>query len=336
MWEIRNNTPFQAQWSAAVDKDGRRRFVVVVKGTFDLLPDGTTALSEDPLEITPAPEYNGEPGTSSLRVDADLVPPKPGTDLHVIGSAIAPQGKPITSMTVSLKSPAGVKSVQVHGDRRWTRSMVGTVELGFATPFIEMPIVYERAQGGYDQADGDPTAHRLDPFNPVGTGFFTAEAHKVGELAPNIEWLQSSQPGPAGFGPLCVDWKPRADYQGTYDAKWVESRRPLLPEDYNPLHRMSAPADQQFHPHLRGGETIAISGMHADGVVRFTIPKHYFAFSTHIGKKAHEHRAKISTVAVFPNERRATVTWTTSLSCHREFDDIDYTRIRELQYLEPG
>ena len=333
MWELRNNTPFEAEWMAAIDKDGRRRFVVVVKATFDIQPDGTTVKAEEPLPINPAPEYWGEPGASSLKVDADLVPPKPGTDLYVVGNAIAPEGKPITDMTVSLKSPKGIKSLRVVGDRTWTRSMVGTVELGLPTPFVEMPITYERAHGGYDQKDPDPGGHRLDPNNPVGTGFFTAEAHKVGELAPNIEWIQRAHPGPAGFGPVCVDWAPRTKYQGTYDAAWIEERKPLLPLDYDERHRLCAPEDQQFVPHLRGGETIAVSGMHEEGVVRFEVPKHYFAFTTRIGDKEHEHRAKLATVVVFPNDRRVTLTWQTSLSCHREFDDIDYTRIRELAYV---
>ena len=334
MWELRNNTPFEAEWMAAIDKDGRRRFVVVVKGTFDIQPDGSTTLAKEPLPIAPAPEYLGEPGSSSLKFDADLVPPKPGTDLHVIGSAIAPEGKPTTNMTVSLKTPRGIKSLRVVGDRTWTRSMVGTIELGLPTPFVEMPIIYERAYGGYDKKDPDPAAHRLDPHNPVGTGFFTAEAHKVGERAPNIEWIQQAQPGPPGFGPVCVDWHARTRYQGTFDAKWIEERKPLLPEDYDPRHRLSAPEDQQFTPHLRGGESIAVSGMHAEGVVRFDVPKHYLAFTTRIGKKGHEHRAKMATVAVFPNQRQVAVTWQTSLSCHKEFDYIEYTRIRELDYIE--
>ena len=87
MWELRNNTPFEAEWMAAIDKDGRRRFVVVVKATFDIQPDGTTVKAEEPLPINPAPEYWGEPGASSLKVDADLVPTKPGTDLYVVGGA---------------------------------------------------------------------------------------------------------------------------------------------------------------------------------------------------------------------------------------------------------
>ncbi|MGH1344695.1 MAG: DUF2169 family type VI secretion system accessory protein [Nannocystales bacterium] len=336
MWELRNRTPFVAEWTAVLDKDGARSFVVVVKGTFAIDPDGTTKLADEQLPIDVAPEYHDDPEDSSLRCEGELTAMKPGTDIVVHGSAIPAEGKPVTRMTVVLQSPAGRKSLQVFGDRRWSRSVAGTIELEHPVPFVEMPIVYERAEGGFDKKDPDPAAHRLEPHNPVGTGFFTSDSHKVGELAPNIVWLERNQPGPAGLGPTCPHWKPRCDFQGTYDAQWVESRRPLLPEDYDARFLMSAPADQQCQPHLRGGEPLAVSGMHADGVVRCTVPKHYLAFSTHIGPRVREHRAKLVTVGLFPNDRLLSLTWQTELACHHEFDDIDHTVIRELPYLDQG
>ena len=41
MWALDNQTPFKAERSWSMDLDGRDRWVVVVKGTFQIKADGT-------------------------------------------------------------------------------------------------------------------------------------------------------------------------------------------------------------------------------------------------------------------------------------------------------
>lgn len=334
MWVLHNQTPFAAERTITVDVDGARRWVVVVKGTFDIHRDGSTSIAERQVEPKPGPEYNGEDGASSLRYEADLVAAKPRTDIYLNGTAHAPGGRPVTKLTVGLQTPRGNKAILVHGDRIWERTLTGQLEPTPALPFLELPIVYERAYGGYDQQDPDPAHHRLYDRNPLGTGFFTSRAHRRDRPLPNLELPgRPLEAEPAGFGAVCSHWQPRLGYQGTYDARWIEARKPLLPTDYDPQALQCAPADQQVGPHLRGGERFGLVNLDRTGSLGFALPKHYFAFSTFMGKRRHEHRAKINTVIIEPDHPRVIVVWHTSLACHHEIDDIDYTEIVERPYV---
>jgi hypothetical protein len=332
MWMVQNSTKLAADRAIIVDKNGAKQWVVVVKGTFDIAPDGTTKAAEEQVEVFPGPEYRGKPGESSLVYEQDLVASKPRTDVYVNGTAHAPNERPTTRMTVGLGTPLGTKSILVHGDRRWERDLVGGASVTPPLPFLQMPIVYERAFGGYDHEGPDPSAHRMDPRNSVGTGVFAKAAHRIGKLLPNLTPMDGSDT-PVGFGALCSFWEPRSRHQGTYDAAWLEHRKPLVPSDWDPQWLQCAPPDQQMAPYLRGGEPFAVLGMTPSGTLRFDLPKHYFAFTTHIGKRTFEHRAQIQTVVIEPDHPRVIVVWHTMLACHHLIDDIDYTEIVEKPYI---
>ncbi|MFO0617506.1 MAG: DUF2169 domain-containing protein [Polyangiaceae bacterium] len=333
MWEINNETPFEADRTIVVDKTGERHWVVVVKGTFLIEPNGETIEAEEQVPAISLPEYRGVQGESSLVYEQDLIPAKPLTDLYLNASAHAPHGRPATEVQVSLRTPRGTKSLIVKGTRRWRKDAAG-MSATPAEPFLTSPIIYERAYGGFDRRDPNPSKHRLEPHNPVGTGFFTSEAHKDGQPLPSVEHpLLSTNGGPAGFGALCSYWEPRIRYQGTYDAAWVKTKKPLLPDDYDPRFLQCAPADQQFEPHLRGGEEIAVTNMTPGGHLRFQLPRRAFAFTTVIGRRRFEHRAKLVTVVLEPDHPRVILVWHSTLSCHHDIDDIDYTDIVEKQYV---
>src|SRR6266403_1807359 len=103
MWAIENHTPYKVRKTWGRDKDGVHEWIVAVKGTFDILADGSVELSEEQLEPLRLPEYYGESGLSSLRYDADLVAPKPITDVILNGTAYAPGGQPSTDFLVRMK-----------------------------------------------------------------------------------------------------------------------------------------------------------------------------------------------------------------------------------------
>ncbi len=334
MLALHNQTPFAAERTVVVDVQGARYWVVVIKGTFDIRRDGSVALAKEQVEPKAAPEHHGDPSTSSLRYEADLVAAKPRTDIYLNAKAWAPGGRPITRVTVGLQTPVGNKALVVHGDRLWERTLTGQLEPSPAQPFVEMPIVWERAYGGYDQQDPDPSCHRLYDKNPVGTGFFTSRAHRRNRLLPNLELPgRPLEDQPAGYGALCGHWQPRLPLWGTYDARWLETRKPLLPTDYDPQALQCAPVDQQGSPHLRGGERIGLVNLDPTGSLGFAVPKHYFALSTFVGKKRLEHRAKIHTVIIEPDHPRVIVVWHSILACHHELDDIDFTEIVEKPYI---
>jgi len=332
MWEIANPTPYEADRAIVVDKHGEKHWVVVVKGTFDIAPDGSTSPAEEQFKVCPGPVYRGKDGESSLLYEQDLQAAKPRTDVIVNGNAHAPHGRPTTRMTVGLGTPLGTKTLAVHGDRRFERDLVGGIVKSPPLPFLTMPIVYERAWGGHDREDPEPANQRMDVRNTVGTGVFARASHAVGKPVPNVELLDG-QETPVGFGALCSFWQPRLAYQGTYDAKWLEQRKPLLPEDWDPQWLQCAPVDQQIGPHLRGGEPFAVIGMTPGGTLRFALPKHYFGFTTHVGRRSFEHRAQIDTVVIEPDHPRVIVVWHSTLSCHHHIDDIDFTEIVEKQYV---
>lgn len=333
MWALDNRTAYEAERGWYVDEDGRKSWVVVVKGTFDIRPDGTLALSDDPVPPMLVPVYFGVDGASSLRYEADISGPKAATDVVVNGTAHAPGGRPTTELHVALRLGRLRKIITVSGDREYQRT-AGFVATGAARPFVTMPVVYERAFGGFDDQDPDPQRQRLDTRNPVGRGCAIRAGRLVGTPVANL-----SVPGlpltagPAGFGAIASHWSPRREHAGTYDARWAAERRPLLPEDFDPRHHQHAPVDQQVTPHLRGGERVELVNLTPGGVLRFELPKVGLAMTTHFGFETTVHRPRLVTVIVEPDVPRVIVVWQSVLACHELVDRLDKTVVREKPYV---
>jgi hypothetical protein len=328
VWELENATPFLVDRAIVVDKTGERHWVVVIKGTFDIKPNGELERSRSPVEIHKAPKYRGEPGQSSIIYEQDIVPAKSRTDLYLNATAYAPRGRSVTELQVGLKFAGRFKALVVKGDRCWER---GASRWRVPAPkaFVTMPIIYERAHGGYDQLHTDPAKQRMDARNPVGTGAF-ADRTEIECPLPNIEHPDGAgDRGPAGFGAICSFWEPRKRYHGTYDAAWAQRQKPLLALDFDPLFLQCAPADQQCHPPLRGGETMELLNLTPDGVLRFALPRRHFGLTTQAGSKVMTHGSVLDTVVIEPNEPRVIMVWKSMLSCHHDIEEIDFTRIIE-------
>ena len=88
MWQVDNRTPFAAERGWVRDRNGAEVWLVAVKCTFDIKPDGATDVAADQPSPLRVPQYNGEPGASSLKYEADLVLTKPTTDVTVVGQAV--------------------------------------------------------------------------------------------------------------------------------------------------------------------------------------------------------------------------------------------------------
>ncbi len=331
MWELANRTPFKAERTWIVDKDGRKHWTVVVKATFDISPDGTTEIAEEQLEPTPAPQYVGEDGVSSLQYEMDLVHAKPGTDVYVNGYAHAPRGKPTDRVVVGLQVGPRQKALEVTGDRTYERD-VTSVSPSAPLPFVKLPLVYERAYGGFDATHPDPLHQVMFAANPIGVGVAKSSASLLGKPVANISVPgQAPTHGAAGYGAIGSHWEPRCKFAGTYDGAWIEQRKPLLPTDYDPRFAMCAPADQQFAPYLRGGEQIGLVNMNPAGAVRFKLPKRAFGFTTYFanGKDKVHHRGTLQTVVLEPEVPRVIMVWHTTFECHHDMDYLDRTLIRE-------
>ncbi len=333
MWMLDNRTPFEAERTWVRDKEGVHHWIVVVKATYDIGQDGTLTLSDEQVEPLHAPEYNGVDGESSLRYETDLIAMKPATDVYLNGIAYAPEGRPATKVKVSFRIDHLHKELLVYGGRTWQRTLTGEVKASPPTPFKTMPITYEQTFGGFDQEDPNPKKHRIDFRNPVGSGVASSKSHLVGKPAPNIE-NPAQKPGkgwPAGFGAVTSYWSPRKELAGTYDDEWAARRKPLLPQDYSPMHLMCSPVDQIIKDYLKGGEYVELTNLTLNGKLDFTLPKLAFQFDTNFGSNCRQHASELVSVIIESERSRLIMVWQTSLKCGNDVEYLDSTVIRQVE-----
>ena len=141
MWMVNNQTPFATACNWVLDKDAAKSWVVAVKGTFDILPDGSTRMAEQQEDPLYGEIYAGEAGKTSIVYDGDLGGAKHRTDVVLNGFAYAPAGRTATEIMVTMRIGGLVKTLQVFGDRLWQRGVVG-LAMTRPAPFARMPIVY--------------------------------------------------------------------------------------------------------------------------------------------------------------------------------------------------
>lgn len=327
MWQVDNRTPFAAEHGWVRDRNGAEIWLVAVKATFDIKPDGSTEVPKEQPPVLRVPEYFGEPGKSSLKYEADLVLTKMTTDILVLGHAYAPGGAPVSELDVGFRVGPVTKVLRVFGNRTWGRLGPSSPE-----PFVMMPLVYERAFGGVDTQSDHPERD-WEWRNPVGTGFVVKKTHLAGRLLPNLEYQDKpmsswdDRPPPAGFGPICCYWQPRVSFAGTYDDQWMQARHPLLPEDFDDRFFQCAPADQQAPAFLRGGEPVALHGLTRGGELRLSLPKIHLGFETRFkddSRQVHKMRT-LHTVILEPDFPRVSLVWHSALPCHFKVQKLKRT-----------
>ena len=223
---------------------------VVCKATYLLRPgECVLATAQEP----PAEEdrHWGEDPTRSLRCPRDLVPVKPGADVILVGSAFAPERRPVRALDTRLSVGDFTKAIEALADR--TVRPDGSVREG--QPFTQMPLVYERTGGGPGTA------------NPVGVRREARDADG-GRVLPNLQRPGASLQNafePVGFGPIAPSWPERRDRLGAAGAGWSYrdlGQRPL-PEGMDLAFFNAAPRDQQlraFGERLR----MALDNLHPD------------------------------------------------------------------------
>ncbi|MCA0174818.1 MAG: DUF2169 domain-containing protein [Proteobacteria bacterium] len=327
MWQVDNRTPFAAERGWVRDRDGTEIWLVAVKASFDIHPDGHLSVAAEQPPVLRLPEHHGEPGHSSIKYDADLVLTKATTDVIVVGHAHAPPGKAVTHLDCGFRVGPVQKVLRVVGDRRW-----GSLGASAPQPFERMPLVWERAFGGTDPQSPTPETD-WDWRNPVGTGFATTAAHALGLALPNLEdpahpittWRD--RPEPAGFGAIASHWQTRAALAGTYDDHWMQTRAPLLAADLDDRHFQCAPADQQAPQWLLGGEPVVLLKLTPGQDLRFTLPRLHLGFETRFydgSRERHTHR-HLHTVILEPDLPRVSLVWHSRLPCHFKTHKLERT-----------
>ena len=328
--ELKNKTPFVAQELYLADEEGRDVVTIVVKATYRIDVGGEVVLAEEQAPVEVAGTYHGEPGESSPRFEPEVAPLKLATDVVLLGHACSDRAG-ARSVNVGLQCGPIQKVIRVFGERRWLKQTV-LATMSEPQPFERIPLIYERAFGGWDRTSDDAADHTVDVRNPVGVGNHHKKRGRfvAGSPLPNLENPRepissyTDTPDPAGFGFLGPGWAPRIQYAGTYDQSWTQQRQPLLPRDFDPRFHNAAPPDQIVAGYLRGDESVSIKNASPEGRLAFRLPGEpppTCTVRTRDGS-VQTQAAALDTVILDTDDYRVLLLWRACFPVHRQIHQI--------------
>jgi hypothetical protein len=224
-------------------------------------------------------------------------------------------------MDVSVSVGPLSKTARVFGDRVW-RSTAAGASMTWLAPFVQVPLVWERAYGGSRPTDSGP---ENDPRNPAGQGWIAKIGGDLldGAPLPNVEDPlhliagPSDSPPPIGFAPIAPSWEPRRSLAGTYDERWQRGRAPYLPTDFDPRFFQFAPPPLVANGYLQGGEWVELLGLTPSGALRFVLPRLVVDVRYRFDAGAESRRAVLDTVIIEPDASRLALVWRAALSCDK-------------------
>jgi hypothetical protein len=316
--ELINSTRMVAGYTMGREPSGRELLVIVVKGTFRIPAQSgePLRLHEEQVPLVMSDVFFGEPGLSAPRYEVDFAPRKQRCDVLLNATAHAPDGRPTTRTTVGVRIGSWSKSFDVVGDRVWEAGL-GGIGASATSPFVQMPITYDRAFGGMDNRSADPADHAAYLLNPIGRGFHKQLKSEwvAGSPLPNTEetgkpvsWVNGNY-RPMSFGAIGRHWEPRYKYAGTYDQHWLDEVFPFLPADFDEQYYQAAPLDQQL-PKPLGEQTLTLLNLTPEGRRDFVLP--HFEAPIHIFPRKGEREdltAQCDTVMIETDQERVTMTW---------------------------
>lgn len=272
--EVFDSTAFETQVLPYIDRNGRDVRLVIIKASFSVLPGVSPQLLDEQRPVRLGNEPWGDPNLSDNRFASDLCEHKPGTDVLIVGHAVAPFERPAPLLEVAARIADRLLLIHAHGPRYWEGLRPS---LSPAAPTIRVPLRWGLAFGGIDRSDPSRPLEYAD--NPVGLGVARDPRSLVGQLGPQLEDpaapLSIPNRGKAvGVGPLGVNFEPRRSYAGSYDEQWLQEVYPAKPHDYDPRFEHLAPPPLLFERPLRGQEPCIVQGVRPDGVgLAFEIPR---------------------------------------------------------------
>jgi len=258
--ELVNLTDFQfAPLSGRINFPGHS-LTLIIKGTFNLVPDKMAVPSDEPLYPTGDEFFPDDVDMiGAPRYESDFAYFKPETDLLLAGHCHCPGGKPIPACPVTFRVGPVSRSLYVFGDRFW-KTVAGLRTITEPEPFTKMELRYENSFGGQGFKN-----------NPIGKGAGAEESDKGKTWPlPNIEDPQDlidspgKKPDPAGFGPIGRMWEQRYSKMGSYSGSYLKDRWPWFAEDFNYAYFNAAPAGMQMDGYLRGDESVSFENLHPE------------------------------------------------------------------------
>jgi uncharacterized protein YjbI with pentapeptide repeats len=254
--DIINDTPFQFGYIAGRIPFPGHSLTLIVKATFDLVPDGEVVVSDDQQLPTGDEFYEeDEEMQGGPRYASDFAFYKPLADLCLVGHCHAPKDTVVPARRITFQVGESAHSLTVYGDRYWIGPVATDPE-----PFSKMPLRYDYSFGG-----------KGFNKNPFGRGYVkTADtAGNTKRFLPNImqtgEQMATplSRLAPAGFGPIHREWPQRKSKLGSYRGKYLKKRWPWFAEDMDWRYFNAAPDELQTE-FLRGDEALYFENLHLD------------------------------------------------------------------------
>lgn len=158
----------------------------IVKLTYAIDPHSGALRPTTPVALVN--DIEDESLKPRLPPHSDFWPTKRLADIAVIGSAFAKDDKAVPERLVELAIGNRRKVIRVHGTRELSVGRGGTVNIGQALPYTEMPLGIEHAYGGLDGRA------KFDWNNP----------QEATTVAIKADWPGLYPRNPWGRGYLCV------------------------------------------------------------------------------------------------------------------------------------
>jgi len=304
--ELRNQTPYAAAFFNCVVSPDELLGAVVARATFCLERDTLVFDEKNPFPVgnEPLKLPEGE-------LDREVPFLRNGVDLMILGHAYAPDGKPVESLTMSIKvGQKFLRKILVIGDRVWEGDR-DHLKPSRIQPFLKMPLSYQRAYGGRCLGEAGLMAF---PGNSEGRGFYLTPEQALGKPLPNLEdpdhpirsW--KDQPNPVGTAPYPASGSLRLvnSIELTKDPLKEEVRSPsdirikrIKPEFFNNAH----PSMIIYEP-LHPGDIIEISNLTPEGPFRFFLPDLSMHAHVQLENRHFLFPAHLESIVILGDERR--------------------------------
>ncbi|WP_428739955.1 DUF2169 family type VI secretion system accessory protein [Sulfurimonas sp.] len=269
--ELDNYTPFPSLAWENVDANNEWYVSVVSKVKLDIQvqsddPKLHLKLSKDQGGLHFCDVFHGEPTSSSVRYESDLVPYKKHADIVLNARTFAPNSNKQKHWSCGVKifdkDDKELKNYKllVSGEKDYEK--VGALWLPSMRKNVsDVNIRYEKSHGGTIK-NKDGKIVKMDIYNPVGCGIKKVRDAQENVSAVQVEYYDYKLTKvPAGFGFISRSWKSRLAYAGTYDQAWIDNQHPLPPHDFDELHNQAAHPELIMDGYLQAGTKIELHNL---------------------------------------------------------------------------
>lgn len=332
MWSIINKTPFAAGQQFVQSSSGELVWQIVAKATFEIdAGQEKLFLAEKQVKVHQKDEYRGEPHNSSLVHASDFALGKFNVDLLLNATAHSPGERPVTELLAGFRLGQLVKVLKIFGNREYD-SFLGIIHATSPSQFFQMPILYEKAYGGFQEDDKKGRIY-FEKRNPAGTGYFISRKDSLGLWLPNIEYpgyptkKRAGRNEVAGFGPIPPHWWHRARYAGSHKTEG----QPVFPletkDTFNPLYLQTAPEDQQLKEYS-GGEAVILYNLHPRyDEIRFNLPQVNIHCEILMDGETSKHESHLQTIVMEPDILKLQMVWQANIVCRRQGKTLEWAKI---------